>query len=198
MQTHQMYLMSTMCYLNTPRLGTLPTTPKKNPLDALSTWYRLSEKLSALMDKYQTLVSRRPPVPYQSHHRSASGTKRPASPLSGGPDQLYKKSRSFRAPAIFILFVCAVCLGRHCHDIAHCNTSRTWDQRSETFAEHQGGNLFARQDGRQICYRWQRTTGCNESHCPLHICSGCGSKSHNAQLCPKAQKQSANDAVQGK
>jgi hypothetical protein len=104
-------------------------------------WYRLSEKLSALTDKYQTLVSRGPPAPYQSHHRSASGTKRPASPPSGGPDQLYKKSRSFRVPAIFILFVCAVCLGRHRHNIACCDTLHTWDQRSETFAEHQGGNL---------------------------------------------------------
>jgi hypothetical protein len=104
-------------------------------------WYRLSEKLSALTDKYQTLVSRGPPAPYQSHHRSASGTKRPASPPSGGPDQLYKKSRSFRVPAIFILFVCAVCLGRHRHNIACCNMLHTWDQRSETFAEHQGGNL---------------------------------------------------------
>jgi hypothetical protein len=150
MQTHPMYLMSAMCYPTHPVLAPCQRHPK-NPLDALSTWYRLSEKLSALTDKYQTLVSRGPPAPYQSHHRSASGTKCPASPPSGGPDQLYKKSCSFCVPAVFILFVCVVCLGRHRHDIARCNTLRTWDQRSETFAECQGGNLFARQDGCQIC-----------------------------------------------
>lgn len=86
--------------------------------------------------------------------------------------------------------VCAVCLGRHPHDVRHCT--------AQTFVPEAGGGptrstrdergfLFSK-DGRAICYTWQRPRRCEGSgseHTGAHECSACGDPAHGASRCSR-------------
>ncbi|KAH7926111.1 hypothetical protein BV22DRAFT_1009859, partial [Leucogyrophana mollusca] len=82
---------------------------------------------------------------------------------------------------------CAVCLGRHRHRVISCDAPRTWDNKHETHSLRKFKALYTK-DGRQLCAKWQRTEGCVDKHDDRHLCSGCGSTSHGAHQCPRAQK----------
>ncbi|KAF8837955.1 hypothetical protein BDN67DRAFT_862173, partial [Paxillus ammoniavirescens] len=82
---------------------------------------------------------------------------------------------------------CSVCLGRFSHNVIYCNATHTWDKAHPMFAERHRTALYAK-DGRLLCCKWQKDEGCNEKHDAKHICSGCGSATHGAQHCPRAQK----------
>ena len=140
------------------------------------------------------------------HTRSLSTQKRPISPPCGDPSYTLKKMRSFRAQnpqqqqqlnelASFILSICAICLGRHKHDVIRCAATRTWDNKNNVFSERVGSAIHSKA-GKLLCSKWQRAGGCSDTHQPLHTCSGCGSKSHGAQRCPRAENPISADAIQ--
>ncbi|KAH7909878.1 hypothetical protein BJ138DRAFT_1009937, partial [Hygrophoropsis aurantiaca] len=81
---------------------------------------------------------------------------------------------------------CAVCLGRHPHPVAECCAPRTWDDRFETFCSRVHKNIVTK-DKKILCTRWQREEGCADRHDHKHLCSGCGSASHGASKCSRAQ-----------
>ncbi|KAF8426161.1 hypothetical protein L210DRAFT_3366709, partial [Boletus edulis BED1] len=83
--------------------------------------------------------------------------------------------------------ICAICLGRHKHNIHRCEASRTWDNKHDTCSYRNGPGTFSKKDNRQLCSSWQKPDGCALRHHPLHTCSGCGSPSHGAHRCPRAQ-----------
>lgn len=84
---------------------------------------------------------------------------------------------------------CAVCLGRHTHDVSECKASSTWDGKHTTFAQRRGGVLTT-YGGKGICKDFQTRRGCSHrSHPERHICSGCGERDHGAQDCPRAQRR---------
>lgn len=84
---------------------------------------------------------------------------------------------------------CAVCLGRHTHDISDCKAPSTWDGKHSTFSQRRGGVLTT-YSGKGICKDFQTRRGCtHRSHPKRHICSGCGDREHGAQDCPRAQRR---------
>ncbi|KAH7910922.1 hypothetical protein BJ138DRAFT_990927, partial [Hygrophoropsis aurantiaca] len=86
-----------------------------------------------------------------------------------------------------VLSACATCLGRHAHKIQDCDAPKTWDQQHNTLAHRRNKQLSFR-DGRPLCIDWQCPKGCTSpTHDDRHLCSGCGSTSHGAQRCPRAQ-----------
>ena len=47
-----------------------------------------------------------------------------------------------------------------------------------------------------VCHNWQRPQGCSQPHnSAKHMCSGCGSASHGAQKCPKAEPHSSSNTI---
>lgn len=98
------------------------------------------------------------------------------------------QERGFRRGAGKKLAACAVCLGRHPHNISQCDEARTWDDQFSTLAQRVDKNLVM-QDGRSVCMDWQREKGCSSRrHDDRHICSGCGAATHGAQDCPRTEK----------
>ncbi|KIK73422.1 hypothetical protein PAXRUDRAFT_96930, partial [Paxillus rubicundulus Ve08.2h10] len=85
-----------------------------------------------------------------------------------------------------ILPCCTVCLGRHAHCTADCNTACTWDNLFDTFTKRIHKALYSKTN-LCLCTKWQRSKGCTEHHVLHHICSGCGTVTHGAQSCPRAQ-----------
>ncbi|KAF8952988.1 hypothetical protein BDZ97DRAFT_1629307, partial [Flammula alnicola] len=84
--------------------------------------------------------------------------------------------------------VCAVCLGRHEHDFAKCNTPKLWDGQKGDARKNDQGRLVTA-DGLILCFDWQLPSGCSmSSHPEKHRCSGCGKADHGAQTCPRAEK----------
>ena len=126
---------------NTPSGTAQPTCP---PVTTL----QMHNKLMALSDKYNTLVLKgyTSPPPGQTQSRSFSGLKCLSSPKPGPQDQVYKWPQSFLHSQIgsILLAVYTICIGRHCHDIACCNSPHTWDQKQDTYTEHFRGNLWIR------------------------------------------------------
>ncbi|KAG1721621.1 uncharacterized protein EDB91DRAFT_1064321, partial [Suillus paluster] len=87
-----------------------------------------------------------------------------------------------------VLSACAVCLGRNPHRIIKCKVSKTWDDAFNTICLHIRRVLTMR-DGKPVCSDWQRVNSCVEvTHDRQHFCSGCGSSTHRAQTCPRAQR----------
>lgn len=83
---------------------------------------------------------------------------------------------------------CAVCLGRHPHQIVDCTTSTLWDSSLPSLAIR-SNKILSMRDGRSVCGDWQRALGCPSTrHDVRHFCSGCASSAHIAQECPQAQK----------
>jgi hypothetical protein len=144
------------------------------------------DKLSQLNDKHGLSSATSSSQIGPSHSCSASGSQKQAiSPSSGSPSYMPKKLHSFRTSnqqqlndfVAQLLSISAVCLGRHKHNIMRCSTARTWDDKHKTCAEWLRTGLFTK-SGKQLCAKWQKANGCLNTHCALHICSGCGSKSH--------------------
>ncbi|KIJ54197.1 hypothetical protein M422DRAFT_153664, partial [Sphaerobolus stellatus SS14] len=83
---------------------------------------------------------------------------------------------------------CAVCLGRHQHEVAKCCALRTWDGKFATIARKQDKKLLLL-SGQMLCYRWQGYSGCpSRAHDEQHLCSGCGSASHGVHKCPRVPR----------
>ncbi|KAF8149508.1 hypothetical protein B0H34DRAFT_635480, partial [Crassisporium funariophilum] len=83
---------------------------------------------------------------------------------------------------------CAVCLGRHRHDIGKCVSDTLWDGAPSRCRRNERGRLV-NPEGVILCSDWQRPQGCSSAS-PNHVheCSGCGRKAHGAQACARAQK----------
>ena len=83
--------------------------------------------------------------------------------------------------------VCAVCLGRHEHEFAKCNSSKLWNG-TKAWARRNDQGRLATPDGFVLCFDWQLPKSCPSSaHLEKHMCSGCGEHGHGAQKCPLAQ-----------
>ncbi|KIK74424.1 hypothetical protein PAXRUDRAFT_175751, partial [Paxillus rubicundulus Ve08.2h10] len=83
---------------------------------------------------------------------------------------------------------CAICLGWFLHDIKVCTSSTLWDG-SEALSKCSVDSRIINQKGTILCFDWQCPNGCESlSHSSKHECSGCGSKSHGAQSCPRGLK----------
>ncbi|KAF9060254.1 hypothetical protein BDP27DRAFT_1176538, partial [Rhodocollybia butyracea] len=83
--------------------------------------------------------------------------------------------------------VCATCLGISIHQVQNCSLPHLWNG-TEVFAQRQGRELSARGTGKPICLYFNLPKGCTDSsHSQKHICSGCGSPSHGAQACIRAE-----------
>ncbi|KAJ6482382.1 hypothetical protein DFH09DRAFT_950140, partial [Mycena vulgaris] len=85
------------------------------------------------------------------------------------------------------LSACAVCLGRHRHDVRACNSSTLWNGSTQARAKRNPEGKLTNGRRELICLAWQRS-GCELNHVSLHECSGCGSPNHGAQKCHLAQK----------
>ncbi|KIK99049.1 hypothetical protein PAXRUDRAFT_132850 [Paxillus rubicundulus Ve08.2h10] len=92
---------------------------------------------------------------------------------------------------------CAVCLGidPHTMPVVECLTDKTWDSKHETFSKQSNCTLISKATGQCICTHWQWCNSCSERHSHVHICSGCGSASHGAHCCPRAQKCPSSNSI---
>ncbi|KAJ7467401.1 hypothetical protein B0H11DRAFT_1732815, partial [Mycena galericulata] len=85
------------------------------------------------------------------------------------------------------LSTCAVCLGRHRHNVAACKSTKLWNGSTPARAKRNSGDRLVNSQGDAICLNWQRSS-CDSNHSSRHECSGCGSPNHGAQKCHLAQK----------
>lgn len=117
------------------------------------------------------------------------GTKRPFAAL---------ESITPVSPSVSVRAVCAVCLGRHRHDMRQCNTATTWSGKPARCRRDPVSHRVLDPRGVQLCIEWQRQTRCS-SRDPghAHFCSGCGSPEHGAHTCSLAQTDEGADAAQG-
>lgn len=137
-----------------------------------------------------------------SPRRTESSRKRhrSRSPRGSPPDRPEKRPRGtparsrrektefFQAGAAPRGGVCAICLGRHEHVFARCDTPKLWDGTVAAARKNEDGRLVAT-DGFPLCFDWQVPRGCaSTSHPDRHKCSGCGKPGHGAQACPLAEK----------
>lgn len=84
---------------------------------------------------------------------------------------------------------CAICLGRFAHNIQRCESSKLWDG-TPAYCKKTQDNRLVNSQGSPLCFKWQRPNGCFTSNHELHHeCSGCGSKEHGAQGCPRGEKE---------
>lgn len=89
--------------------------------------------------------------------------------------------------------VCAVCLGCHGHSFIECTAKRLWDNNFTALATRNNKSLLLRNSDKPLCVDWQRAKSCtSHQHDERHVCSGCLSTSHGAQMCSRAQKQTAS------
>ncbi|KAJ7719738.1 hypothetical protein B0H16DRAFT_1211429, partial [Mycena metata] len=86
------------------------------------------------------------------------------------------------------LSACAVCLGRHRHNVRECNVSTLWNGTTPARVSRNRDGKFVNSRHEVICLAWQRATGCSLNHSARHECSGCGSPNHGAQKCHLTQK----------
>jgi hypothetical protein len=125
---------------------------------------------------------RSPPARHKDYQGSGERGRAPSS----------RHNQSFRSGASSTgLSACAVCLGRHPHDISKCSTGTLWDGSNSRCKRNEQKRLV-NPEGLIICSDWQRPSGCTTSgHNHRHECSGCGKTSHGAQSCPRTQKGSS-------
>ncbi|KAJ7855433.1 hypothetical protein B0H13DRAFT_1641909, partial [Mycena leptocephala] len=83
---------------------------------------------------------------------------------------------------------CAVCLGRHRHNVGQCSSAVLWNASTAARTKRNKNNQLINPNNDIICLFWQKPDGCNLNHANRHKCSGCGSPAHGAQKCPLAQK----------
>ena len=91
--------------------------------------------------------------------------------------------------------VCALCLATDPHDTRKCRSETLWDGSKARSRKNDEGRLIT-PAGTTLCSDWNNRRGCSSnSHEQRHECSGCGSKDHGAQGCPRAQKKSGPHAL---
>jgi hypothetical protein len=84
---------------------------------------------------------------------------------------------------------CAICLGCFTHDIQRCESLKLCDGTLAYCKKTQDNHLVNSQ-GSPLCFKWQRPSGCFTGNHELHHeCSGCGSKEHSTQGCPRGKKE---------
>ncbi|KAJ6518999.1 hypothetical protein C8R45DRAFT_775615, partial [Mycena sanguinolenta] len=86
------------------------------------------------------------------------------------------------------LSACAVCLGRHRHNVRECSSSKLWNGTTPARTKRNNDGRLINGRGDVICLQWQRAKGCESNHASRHECSGCGSPNHGTQKCHLAQK----------
>ncbi|KDQ18899.1 hypothetical protein BOTBODRAFT_103218, partial [Botryobasidium botryosum FD-172 SS1] len=87
------------------------------------------------------------------------------------------------------LAVCAICLGRHRHNITKCAECKTWDGQ-KAHMHRNGQGRIVNPDGLTLCFEWNRPHGCPSASCDhIHECAGCSKSDHGVQACPFAQKE---------
>ena len=86
------------------------------------------------------------------------------------------------------LSICAICLGRHPHDVAKCSSSTLWNGGTARCSRNDRGRIV-NPHGVEVCTEFQREQGCtSRSSRHVHECSGCGKSTHGADTCSLAQK----------
>lgn len=125
-------------------------------------------------------------TPYQhnapSQHKS--GQKQNSATISTTRTQSFRPGASSSSHS-----ACAVCLGRHQHLVAKCNSETLWDDQRAWCRRNQN-NRLVNPSGDIVCSDWQRPSSCpSKDHDSRHQCSGCGKQDHGAQQCPRAQKE---------
>lgn len=129
----------------------------------------------------------RPTAPHPQAHVDTAGS--------------YGGRRSYRAApgtaGFLSLPVCAICLGRHEHDLKNCNASHRWDGQPADYRRLPNQRIVTFR-GDLICTEWQRRGSCH-SQDPRHRheCSGCGSRKHGAHDCHLAEGYSGTDPAEG-
>jgi len=137
--------------------------------------------------------SQSPVDPTPTRRKTQAKRKRSLSPPSEDmPDSSPTKRRttrkSFRNTSSRTLSVCAMCLGRHPHDVANCDATLRWDGKEDNRCTRNQRGYLRAPDGTTLCTDWQKPQGCSDhSHDKRHQCSGCGAQDHGAQDCPRAQ-----------
>lgn len=123
------------------------------------------------------------PAFMSAHPRSYGGPTRRATSNRVARDHAthpFPPGASEKAPS-----ACTVCLGRHWHDVRNCRASRIANSSINTLVERFGNNLVLRANSLPVCSAYNLRHGCRDpTHTgSVHVCSGCGSKAHNAQEC---------------
>ena len=125
----------------------------------------------------------------KSRSRSPSRKRNNFRKRSSSPEA---KRTSFRTPAASSskrdkLPACPVCLGRHRHRVASCQTTKTWSGKDAISSRTDTGRILNKR-GAILCADWQRPNRCTDaSGRHLHECSGCGSAEHGADSCHLAE-----------
>lgn len=125
--------------------------------------------------------------PYQAQKSPPRFRQRSPAPRGG---HIRNKGASFQAGTSSTpLSACAICLGRHRHDVYKCSADALWDASKARCRRNDNGRLV-NPNGITICSDWQRIAGCaSTAHDSRHECSGCGKSDHGAQTCPRGQKE---------
>ncbi len=85
--------------------------------------------------------------------------------------------------------VCAICLGRHPHEVTKCAAATFWSGQGKTRCRRNSRKRIINPDGLELCTDWQREVGCTQKgQRHNHECSGCGESAHGASECSLAQK----------
>lgn len=128
--------------------------------------------------------SRSPTRGHRPQRQRSPGVARPRqqSP-AGATKHSFQGGASSQGPS-----ACAVCLGRHRHEISKCAADTLWDGSKIRCKQNEQGRII-NPNGLIICSDWQRPSGCqNNGSTHHHECSGCGKTTHGAQDCSRAQK----------
>jgi hypothetical protein len=116
-------------------------------------------------------------------------------PLLTGPHpnfRLFPQAQALRG-----LPACALCLATDPHDTRKCRSETLWDGSKARCRKSEEGRLVT-PAGTILCSDWNNRRGCTSTlHEQRHECSGCGSKDHGAQGCPRAQKKPSAHSLQG-
>jgi hypothetical protein len=117
-------------------------------------------------------------------HTAASQAARASIPLLNTKYQAFQASTASHG-----LPVCALCLATDSHDTRRCRSESLLDGSKSRCKKSDKGRLIT-PSGTILCSDWNNRRGCSSStHELRHECSGCGSKDHGAQKCPRAQKK---------
>ena len=123
-----------------------------------------------------------PPSPTQQHSPRKRRLYSPVRAISNRRPS-FPAGASSRGPS-----ACAICLGRHRHEISKCCSETLWNGEKARCHRNDQGRLVS-PAGLIICSDWQRPNGCSTSGAGhRHECSGCGKNDHGAQECPRTQK----------
>ncbi|TEB21079.1 hypothetical protein FA13DRAFT_1595328, partial [Coprinellus micaceus] len=84
---------------------------------------------------------------------------------------------------------CAVCLGRHKHNVRDCRPDTLANGKYPTVSARNEGRLTLKETDRSLCADSQSADGCSSKrHNERHLCSGCASADHGAQACPRGRQ----------